>query len=66
MTLTRRARDSDSTKMTREHHCQSLLGTLAIDINAAARTYKNVTFGALLSFCSDVILRQESMNSILK
>ena len=40
---------------------QSLLSTLTIDINAAERTYKNVTFRALRFLCSDVILGQEFM-----
>ena len=34
---------------------KSLLGTLSTDINAAGRTYKNVTFGALRSLCSDIV-----------
>ena len=40
---------------------QSLQGTLTVNINAGGRNYKNVTFGALSSLCSDVILGQEFM-----
>ena len=49
------AESCDRIAMTSTSFDQSLLGTLSTDINAAGRTYKNVTLGALRSLRSDIV-----------